>query len=258
MSGGHDDNVGRAYLETQQALGQICDENRPILALYPPFPASVSFRLLPPSCVGIRFGSLLARVSDGNMSGCHDDYVGRAYLGTQQAMGQICGENRPILVAFLPFSCFRQLPSASAVSFRFGSHLVCVADVNMSGGHDDDVGGGISGYSAGPGPNLWRKSTDSSSASSIFLIPSASVGFRHLPSASVSGRFWSVCLTATFLRAMMTSGEHIWEPNIPWPNSRENRPILALFLPFCCFRQLQSDAAISRQLPFRAASGSRG
>ena len=77
------------------------------------------------------------------MSGGHDDDVGRAYLETQQAMGQIFGENRPNLVPFLPFSAF--------------------------------------------------------------------VSFRLRPSASVSGRFWSVCLMATCLGAMMImSVEHIW------------------------------------------------
>ena len=65
--------------------------------------ASVCFRLLPPSSVGVRFGSPLARASDGNMFGRHDVDVGRAYLGNQQALCQICGENRPILVLFLPF-----------------------------------------------------------------------------------------------------------------------------------------------------------
>ena len=133
-------------------------ENRPILLLLMQFSASVSFRQLPLSPASFHFGPHLVRVGDGNMSGRQDD-VGGSYLETQQAMGQICGGNRPILVPFLSFSCFRQLPSAS-------------------------------------------------------------VFFRHLPSASVSGRFWSVCLTATCLRAMMTSGEHIWEPNMPWPNFR--------------------------------------
>ena len=39
-------------------------------------------------------------------------------METQQALGQICGENRPNLVMFLSFARFRLLPSAS-VSFRY-------------------------------------------------------------------------------------------------------------------------------------------
>ena len=53
---------------------------------------------------------------------------------------------------------------------------------------------------------------------SIFrLLPSASVGFRHHPSSSVSGGFWSLCPMTTCLHALaMTSGEHIWKSNMPW------------------------------------------
>ena len=80
--------------------------------------ASVCFRQLPPSSVSSRFGPHLVRVDDGNMSGGHDDDVGREYLEAQQAMGRICGENRPILVLLLPFFCFRQLPPASAIFRR--------------------------------------------------------------------------------------------------------------------------------------------
>ena len=80
--------------------------------------ASVCVRQLPPSSDGVRFGPHLVRVGDGNMSGGHVDDVGRAYLGTQHAMGQICGENRPTLVLFLPFPdsiSFHLLPSDSAI-----------------------------------------------------------------------------------------------------------------------------------------------
>ena len=41
----------------------------------------------------------------------------RAYLQTQQALGQIFGKNRPTLVMFMPCRCFRQLPPDS-VRFR--------------------------------------------------------------------------------------------------------------------------------------------
>ena len=57
-----------------------------------------------------------ARLNDGIMSAAQDD-IGGSYLKTQQAQGEICGENRPILGLFRPIFRFRQLPSAS-VSFR--------------------------------------------------------------------------------------------------------------------------------------------
>ena len=117
MSGGHDAYVGGSYLATRQATGRICGEIRPTLVLFLSFSSAVGFRLLPPSSVGIRFGSHLVRVCDGNMSGGHDDAVGRAYLETQHAMGQICGENRPILVLLMSFFRFRHLPPAF-VCFR--------------------------------------------------------------------------------------------------------------------------------------------
>ena len=98
----HDGYVGRAYLETQQATGQIRGENRPTLAPVRHFPDPVRFRLLPPSPIGIRFAPYLVRVDDGKISGGHGD-VGGSYLETQQVMGRICGANRPILVLFLPF-----------------------------------------------------------------------------------------------------------------------------------------------------------
>ena len=123
MSGGQNDDVGAEYLETQQALGQIRCENRPMLFTFMPFScfrqlpsAPVCFRQLPPSSVGVRFRSAPACLGDGNMSAGLDD-VGRAYLKTQQALGEIFGENRPILGLFRPIFRFRQLPSAS-VSFR--------------------------------------------------------------------------------------------------------------------------------------------
>ena len=77
-------------------------------------------------------------MDDGNTAGGQDD-VGRSYLATQQPLGQIFGGNRPILAPSLPFpdaASFRLIPSASAI-FR----LVRVADGDMSGDQDDDVGG---------------------------------------------------------------------------------------------------------------------
>ena len=165
------------------------------------------------------------------MSGGHDDDVGRAYLETQQALGQICGENRPTLVLFMPFFFCRQLPPSS-VSFRrlpsasVSGRVWSVWRMETCLGARETLSGGISGNPTGPGPNLWRKSADSSADYSISMLPSASVCFRqlpsasvsvrYLPSASISGRIWSVWMMATCLGArMMMSGEHIWNPNMP-------------------------------------------
>ena len=78
-------------------------ENRPILLLIMPFSDSVSFRQLPPAPVSRRFGPLLVRLADGYMAGGQEGDVGRSYLETQQAMGQICGKNILILVLLRPF-----------------------------------------------------------------------------------------------------------------------------------------------------------
>ena len=86
---------------------------------------------MPPSSVGVRFRSVPFSVDVGNMSERQGD-VGRAYLETQQAIGQICDENRPTLVLIIPFSCFLQL-LLSPVRFLFGPHLVFLAKGNMSG-----------------------------------------------------------------------------------------------------------------------------
>ena len=91
------------------------------------------------------------------MFGGQDVDVGRAYLGTQQAMGQICGENRPILWMFLPFFCFLQLPSASAIfrqlPFRVASGP-CGRWQHVWGPWSS-CRGIISRYPTGRGPNLW-------------------------------------------------------------------------------------------------------
>ena len=99
-------------------MRQIRGANRPTPVKFLPFPC---FRLLPTSPGSFRFGSHLVFVVDGNMSGDHDDDVGGAYLETQQVMSQICGENRPNLMLFLPFFAFvsfRLLLSASAIFRR--------------------------------------------------------------------------------------------------------------------------------------------
>ena len=96
------------------------------------FSASVSFSQLPLSPVSFHFGPHLVRVADGGISGRQDDDIGRSHLETQQAIGQICDENRPTLVLIIPFSCFLQL-LLSPVRFLFGPHLVFLAKGNMSG-----------------------------------------------------------------------------------------------------------------------------
>ena len=87
--------VARSHVETQLAMCRICGKNRPILVLFIPYSDSVRFRLLrllPPSPVSRRFGPLLVRLAGGYMDGGQVDDVGRSYLETPQALGQICGK----------------------------------------------------------------------------------------------------------------------------------------------------------------------
>ena len=123
MSGGQDDDVGTSYLETQQAMGRIFGENLPILVLLTPFSSSASIRQLPSASAICR--RLPFRVASGpcvlRQHGWGQDDVGREYLETQHAMGQIFGENRPILELLMPFSAsvsIRLLPSASTICRR--------------------------------------------------------------------------------------------------------------------------------------------
>ena len=136
MSFRQDGDAGGAYLETQQALGRIFAKYRPILILPRPFPIfrrppsdSVCLRHHPLSAGSFRFGSLLVRVADGNMCGGQDGDVGRAYLERQQAIGQICGENRPTLVLSMPFFAsinIRLIPPASAICRRLPPRVASV------------------------------------------------------------------------------------------------------------------------------------
>ena len=153
------------------------------------FPCFRSLRLIPSAPAIFRRRPF--RVASGPC------VIGGEYLATRQALGQICGGDRPILALFLPCFCFRQPPSDS-------------------------------------------------------------VSFRYLPSSSISGRIWSVRLMATCLIGrMVMSGGNIWKPNMPWAKFVKNRPILVMFMPLFCFRQLPSASAIFRQLPFRVAAGPR-
>ena len=98
MSGGQDGDVGRAYLETQHAMGQIRGRKLPILVLLTPSPplpsASASFRLLPPAPA--IFPQIPFLVASGpyvcwqHVWGQEDD-VGRLYPETQLALGHISG-----------------------------------------------------------------------------------------------------------------------------------------------------------------------
>ena len=175
---GHQGDVGGAYLETQRAMCRIRGKNRPSVVVDIPF---FCFRQLPPSSARPRFGSLLVRVSDGIMSGDHDDF-GWEYLEAQQAPGGICGKNRPILVMIIPLSCFRLLPSAS-VSFRFGSFLVRVSDGNMSGGQDDFGREYLETQHA-----LCHICGENRPILAMRIPFSVSFGFRLLPSASAISR----------------------------------------------------------------------
>ena len=224
MSGGKDVDFGRAYRETQQAMCQICGKIDRILRCLRHFllPSdSVCFRQVPPSSFSFRLRSLLVRLSGGQMYFGKAD-VGRSYLETQQAMGRICGRNRPNLATIKPFFGFRLLPPDS-VSFR---HLpsasvcgrfwsVCLAATYL-----------LARMMMRWKPNMsWAKFAGEiepnlglfAPFSCLRQPPSASVRFRHRPSASVCGRAWSVCLVATCLLARkMVSGGNIWKPSRPW------------------------------------------
>ena len=99
---------------------------------------------------------------------------------------------------------FRLLPPASAVS-----RLLPFRAASGPFGSWQHVWGpgwrrreSISGNPTGHVPNFRRKSPDASSVCAIFCfrqLPSASVGFRYRPSASVSGRIWSVRLMETWI-----------------------------------------------------------
>ena len=92
ISGRQDGDIGMAYLETQQGIGQIFGENRPILVLFRPFSASVSVRLLPPSADGVRFGSPLVRVSDSNMDGARMMIAGEHIWKPNRHWAKFVGE----------------------------------------------------------------------------------------------------------------------------------------------------------------------
>ena len=152
-------------------------------------------------------------VDDVEMSGRQDDDGGGEYPGSQQVMGQIPGRNRPIVVLFLPFPCFRRLPPASA-SFRLlppgtiSTRIWEVWAMSRCLGDRMMMDGGISGRPTGHGPNFRIKSADSRALPVIFCfrqLPSAPASVRHLPPATISTRTWAVWAMATYLgdRAIM-------------------------------------------------------
>ena len=107
-------------------------------------------------------------------------------MKTQQALGEIFVQNRPIQGLFLPIFCFRQLPSAS-VSFRRGPCQVGPACL--------DRGDLL------PDPDFCARQN-----------PSASVSFRRGPCPTAR----HVWILPTSFCALMMSGEHIWKLNRAW------------------------------------------
>ena len=144
---------------------------------------------------------------------------------------------RPTVVLVPPLCAsvsIRLLPPSS-VSVRLWSLLVCVSDGDMSAGHDD-VGEHIWGPT-GHAPNFRQKSTESSSDTSSFLIPSASASLLFPPSSvgSRSGPHLSLWGRKTCLWAF--SADHIWIRNMPRVKLSEGRPIPSAFRPFPRFHR---------------------
>ena len=120
----------------------------------------------------------------------------------------------------------------------------------------------ISGNPTGHGPKLWQKSTDFSAAYAIFF-------FRLLPPAPLSpGSFRYGPHLARVDDGNISGGqdddfggEYLANQQASGRICGGNRPILARIMPFSAsvsFRLLPSASDISRQRPFRAASGPFG
>ena len=87
-----------------------------------------------------------------------------------------------------------------------------------------------------------------------FLLLSASVCFRHLPSAAFSGRSRPVCQIVTWMGPVGRYLDRIsGNPSCRWPNSRgvsaDPCAVSAIFR-FC---RVPSASAISRRRPFRVS-----
>ena len=84
------DDVGGAFLETQQPTGRNSGGSRPILRLPSPF---FFLRQHPPPSAIFRSGSLLALAPDGDMSVCLGDDVGGASSGNRHRAGVDSGKS---------------------------------------------------------------------------------------------------------------------------------------------------------------------
>ena len=118
---------------------------------------------------------LMAWVSGSNIAGKGRRYRGIIF-GNATSSGPNWRRGRLNLSTFCRFRdflcCFQSPPPTAR--YHFGPHPGIVGDGNMSGrGH-------ISGNPSDNEPHFQIKSTDSSSGSSIFLHPSASLVFRLL------------------------------------------------------------------------------
>ena len=143
-------------------------------------------------------------------------------------------------------SCFRRLPSAS-VSFRYlpsasiSGRIWAVRSMETFLGDRMMMSGIISGNPTVHGANLRIKSPDSRDACVIFCfrqLPSSSVFFRHLPSASIPGRIWSVRLMDTrTVPGRRCRGIIYGNPTFHGSNFRGHRPILMLLRPCPCYRR---------------------
>ena len=188
------------------------------------------------------------------MSACVGDNFGGPLSETQHGMCQISGKYADDRASYAIFF-FRRLPSASG-SFRHlppasvlvrGAPCACVGE--MSVWLDDDAGRAFLGILQGMGQMSGGKSAYSRAAYAIFTIPSASVGYRHLPPSSVLGLFRPLRPLAKCLHAwVVISRGQFRKPKRPCAKFRENRSILWMFRPF-------SASARSRRLPPSSALG---
>ena len=108
-------------------------------------------------------------------------------------MGQIFGENRPILVPLMPLFCIRHLPTAS-VSFRYlptdsvsGRIWPAWMMAKCLGARMTMSGGNILTPNREWAKFAERESADSSSAYAIFLLPPASAICCRVPFRVASG-----------------------------------------------------------------------
>ena len=166
-----------------------------------------------------------------------------------RAGSKFSDQNRKILVLFLPFSCFHQRPSAF-VSFRhlppptMATRIWEVWTMSRLLGDRRTTDGENIWEPNRPWPNFRIKSTDSRDVSPNFLLPSASVSFRHRPSASVSGDGDMSAGLDDVGRAYLETQQAMGGI------CGENRPILGMFRPIFRFRLPPSASASVCRRPF--------